>query len=76
MNFAYITPKLCAVQLQLGIYTDGFSHSPSYMVKVASADTASPTPFSATHSYGASSRPARTGSMRSMETPPGCSSTV
>lgn len=38
-------------------------------MSVASAETASPTPFSATHSYGASSRPARTGSIRSIDCP-------
>lgn len=41
----------------------------SKTLSVASAETASPTPFSATHSYGASSRPARTGSMRNIDCP-------
>lgn len=45
------------------------NHLPSKTVSVASAETASPTPFSATHSYGASSRPARTGSMRNIDCP-------
>lgn len=45
-------------------------YSPSYTVSDASAATASATPFSATHSYGASSRPLRTGSMRKMDRPP------
>lgn len=38
-------------------------------MSVASAETASPTPFSATHSYGASSLPARTGSIRNIDIP-------
>lgn len=46
-----------------------FYRLPSKTVSVASAETASPTPFSATHSYGASSRPARTGSIRSIDRP-------